>query len=251
MGSLIKEYEVKKMGETVGDEIKMEITIGVFAGVLHKEGKLLLQRRKEEESIIPGKSFKGKYELPGGGLEPEEKEQLFNTLVLKGVLEERRGLLTDRIVSDISNDAPELEILPEVKVLWEALQRELKEEQPQIEISEGIERIDWEGIYRAVLVQRKTKEIDIALGIPVLPSQWKWREAPGKDDIIWVSPDELKKLGDRLPSGWGKRTCRMALWALSFSANQKYRESARKYLSEIHNQMSVSFPRERATYSII
>ncbi len=41
-------------------------TIGVFAGLLTSEGKNRLQRRIEKDSIIPGKTFEGDYELPGG-----------------------------------------------------------------------------------------------------------------------------------------------------------------------------------------
>lgn len=49
-------------------EEKVKATIGVFAGIINQEGKLLLRRRRETSSIIPGKSFKGCWELPGGGV---------------------------------------------------------------------------------------------------------------------------------------------------------------------------------------
>jgi len=53
---------------------KVSTTVGVFAGILDQvTGKLLLRRRVEENSIIPGKSFKGNWELPGGGVMEAEK----------------------------------------------------------------------------------------------------------------------------------------------------------------------------------
>ena len=46
---------------------KISTTVGVFAGILDQTtGKLLLRQRVEEDSIIPGKSFKSNWELPGG-----------------------------------------------------------------------------------------------------------------------------------------------------------------------------------------
>ena len=54
---------------------KASMNLGVYAGILNpkKEGKLLLRRRVEEDSILPGKSFKGNWELPGGGVMETEK----------------------------------------------------------------------------------------------------------------------------------------------------------------------------------
>ena len=53
---------------------KLLTNVGVFVGFLNqnKEGKILLRRRTEEGSIIPGVSFKGNWELPGGGAEEAE-----------------------------------------------------------------------------------------------------------------------------------------------------------------------------------
>jgi len=49
-------------------------TVGVFAGILRGvDGRLLLRRRVEEGSILPGQSFKGCWELPGGGVQDLEK----------------------------------------------------------------------------------------------------------------------------------------------------------------------------------
>ena len=49
-------------------EEKTKATIGVFAAIMNGKGKVLLRRRTEIPSIIPGKSYKGCWELPGGGV---------------------------------------------------------------------------------------------------------------------------------------------------------------------------------------
>jgi 8-oxo-dGTP pyrophosphatase MutT (NUDIX family) len=49
------------------EENKIKATIGIFAGIMNEENKLLLRRRTAISSII-GKSFKGCQELPGGGV---------------------------------------------------------------------------------------------------------------------------------------------------------------------------------------
>src|SRR3989344_5974117 len=51
---------------------KAKFTVGVFAGIMRQDGKLLLRRRVETESIIPGQSFMGNWELPGGGVMQQE-----------------------------------------------------------------------------------------------------------------------------------------------------------------------------------
>ena len=53
---------------------KAQFTVGVFAGVINANtGMMLLRRRLETGSIIPGQSFKGNWELPGGGVMETEK----------------------------------------------------------------------------------------------------------------------------------------------------------------------------------
>lgn len=52
--------------------MKVKATIGVFGGIINKEGKLLLRKRTETSSIIPGKSFEGNWELPGGGVDVKD-----------------------------------------------------------------------------------------------------------------------------------------------------------------------------------
>ena len=60
--------KIKKERGSERVEEKIKATVGVFAGIINEDGKLLLRRRTEIPSIIPGKSFKGCWELPGGGV---------------------------------------------------------------------------------------------------------------------------------------------------------------------------------------
>ena len=53
-------------------EEKIKAAIGVYIGLTNEQEKLLLRRRVETSSIIPGKSFKGCWELPGGGVQVKE-----------------------------------------------------------------------------------------------------------------------------------------------------------------------------------
>jgi 8-oxo-dGTP pyrophosphatase MutT (NUDIX family) len=74
---------------------KAKIAVGVFAGILNSKGKLLLRRRTEVDSIIPGKSFKGNWELCGGGImETDEQSIPYNYAVkeLKREVEEEVGV---------------------------------------------------------------------------------------------------------------------------------------------------------------
>lgn len=56
--------------------------IGIFAGIFNEAGKLLLRRREERDSIVPGKSFKGDWELPGGGVEDENNGQALDERII-------------------------------------------------------------------------------------------------------------------------------------------------------------------------
>lgn len=73
---------------------KVKTTVGVYAGILRlSDGKLLLRRRTEIPSIIPGKSFKGNWELPGGGvMETEKVPYCHLTNELKREVEEETGI---------------------------------------------------------------------------------------------------------------------------------------------------------------
>ena len=185
-------------------ERKFVCTIGVFAGILREDGRLLLRKRispEEAESIVPGKTVKGDWELPGGAVREEEAFAFGNEMAF-----------------------------------IEALKREVQEE-VGLEISLPM----MSAMYPAVFVKRlPDREIkDSAFVMVVLPSQWQGQP---KGIVTWVSPKELKELaqrkpGNRLISGWGKRMCRMALMALSKSTNHEFAKKAIEYLKEIQGQM--------------
>lgn len=70
---------------------KAKFTVGVFAGIMRPDGLLLLQRRVEEDSIIPGQSFVGNWELPGGGVMEQESSisyALLSRELMREVIEE-------------------------------------------------------------------------------------------------------------------------------------------------------------------
>jgi len=56
---------------------KLVAARGIYAGISHLEnGKLLLIRRTNPTSIIPGVSFKGNWELPGGAVMASEAKSV-------------------------------------------------------------------------------------------------------------------------------------------------------------------------------
>jgi 8-oxo-dGTP pyrophosphatase MutT (NUDIX family) len=182
---------------------KFTWTIGVFAGVLREDGKLLLRKRvlPEERESITGKEVKGDWELPGGAV---KKAEAFA----------------------IGHEG----------VFIEALKREIKEE-----LGLEINLPKMAPMYPAALVKRfPDREIaDSAFLMVIQPDQWRGEP---KGIIKWVNPDELKELaerkpGDQLLSGWGKRMCRMALKALTHSPNKEFAKKADEYLTEIQSKM--------------
>ena len=79
-------------------ENKVKATVGVFAGIINEKGKLLLRRRIETGSITPGKSFKGCWELPGGGVEVSESMPYCHLVnELKREIKEEVGIEIDSI----------------------------------------------------------------------------------------------------------------------------------------------------------
>jgi len=175
-------------------------TIGVFAGLLNKEGELLLQRRTEKKSsIVAGKSFQGDWELPGGRV--KEKDL--------------RKALT-------------------LEVLWKELRREVKEELG-VKIPALSRANTFAALYLAVFKDEDKGINDWAIMFPVF--HWE-RPKRYKRKIIFVDPEELKEiaLGQRegqLVSGWGKRMCRMSLGALCHSSLADFGRKAMEMLDEI------------------
>ncbi len=181
---------------------KFTPTIGVFAGILHEDGELLLRRRslpEEDKSLISGKTVKKEWELPGGGVEMAEMLAAGN----------EQGLIN-------------------------ALKREVKEElELEIDISLPFET------FPVVLSKEISGKIvnDIALLVIVEPEQWNGKP---KGDIKWVTPMILEILvekapGERLLSGRGKRMHRMALIAFINGPHARWRKQAKEALQEIYS----------------
>ncbi|MGA2417893.1 MAG: NUDIX domain-containing protein [Candidatus Staskawiczbacteria bacterium] len=181
---------------------KITPTIGVFAGIIEViNGRLLLRRRTEEGSIIPGQSFLSCWELPGGGamdqgeipyshlareLERELGEELgtsvdlnpmpqFFAVLFKGAKTYDLALVTPIVVSSLFS--------PKGDVVWVS----------------------------PIELDRLAKE--------------------------FVAPDKDAKIAGRgLLGGYGKRMHCMALKSLEHSPNADFSSQARRMLVEIENK---------------
>ncbi|HXK31920.1 MAG: hypothetical protein A2Z68_01075 [Candidatus Nealsonbacteria bacterium RBG_13_38_11] len=179
--------------------VQSRITVGVFFGLITREGKLRLQRRTEKGSpITPGISYKGDFELTGGGA---REKDLRKVLTLKGLFNEAK--------------------------------REAKEELGLMVVAPKKFPL-----YRAVFVNQEKGLEDWAFMIPVPPECWD-EGTKTKRETIDINPEELMLLafrpkGEQLLSGWGKRMCRMSLGAIfAASTNPKYVNEARILLTEV------------------
>ncbi|MDO8424627.1 MAG: NUDIX hydrolase [bacterium] len=175
-------------------------TIGVFAGLLTEEGKVRLQRRIEKDSIIPGKSYEGDWELPGGRVQEKDIKKVLTRSVLEG------------------------ELIQRVKA----------------ELGINIMMVPNSPLYLAIFEDPGKEICDWAFMITVPPGVPYWDErARVQRTTIDVGPKELRELaskpkGEQLLSGWGKRMCRMSLGALLNSENPDYRNFTHDYLDEIN-----------------
>ena len=169
-------------------------TIGVFAGIINKEGKLLLQQRIEKRSIIPGKSYKGDWELPGGK-------------VKEGSL---RHALT-------------------LEVLTKELIREVKEE-----LGLKLDAIEPPYIYLTVFVNEEKGINDWAFMFPVFIDRTSVklkRKVVWVDPSELRELANRPKEEGQLLSGWGKRMSRMSLAA--FLVSPINRTIAQEMLNEV------------------
>lgn len=188
---------------------KAKVAVGVYAGILNNGGKLLLRRRTEIESIIPGKSFKGNWELPGGGIMETKEESIPYNYAVK------------------------------------ELKREVEEE-VGVGISIGKMPPFYPVMFRgpagydlAVVTPVQQEQISNLIAGQVIPAI--------KGDSTFVSTEELNELarefvsadkkngidGKGLVSGYGKRMHCMALRVLSESRNADYSRQAVRTLVEI------------------
>jgi len=152
-----------------------------------------LRRRKREGSEAPC-LYEGDWELPGGTMEEENIWRARNE-----------------------------------KIIGEELAREVEEETGLL-----IQVPPIPTMHPVLYIDKEKRIVDFAFIIPV----GVINQRPTKGENIYVSPKELKELaerpeGERLVSGWGKRMCKMALIAFTYSPNPQYREEAKRMLLEI------------------
>lgn len=178
---------------------KALFTVGVFAGILNgAAGKLLLRQRDEEGSILPGRSFRGNWELPGGGVMDNEKISYGH--------------------------------------LSRELERELKEELG-IEIFISSTPAFYPAPFKGPKGCDLALVTPIILGSPISPRGGAIWVSPEELDRLarkFIAPNKQTGIsGEGLLSGHGKRMHCMALAALSHSPNSQYAVEAASMLAEI------------------
>lgn len=166
----------------------------MFVGLLNpdKKGKLLLRRRTELESIIPGKSFKRCWELPGGAVEHTEEKINYSYPIEEAVreLKEEVGIVIQ---------APLMGIV-------------------HLTFFKGPKGYDLAGVVPVIATEEPTK------GETIYVSPKELNELAKK----FVSSDKKTgKDGEGLLSGWAKRMHCMALYALMHSPNEIFVEQAK------------------------
>ncbi len=185
----------------MAEKKKAKTTVGLFAGILNRDtGKLLLVRRVAENSIIPGTSFKGNWELPGGAvMEAETVSYDYLVKQFKQRLREKIGWTLESFISKMPAMYPVFFNGPE-------------------------------GYDLALVMVLKTfiKKISLA------ETCWVDTNELEKLASEFVPADKKKgKNGEGLLSGYGKRMHCMALKALCFSPSEKYAGQAGQTLEKI------------------
>lgn len=172
----------------------MRITIGVFAGIFDKNGKLLLRKRDEENPSIDSDPYRGDWELPGGTVEEDN-------------------------VWEASSE----------RILGQELAREVEEE-----TGLSIEVPSMPVMYPAVYINKDKRRVDLAFVIPVgvveerpVIGQSIYVSPEELRDLA------ARSQGEQIVSGWGARMCRMALMALCNSPNSQYKDEAIRMLLEV------------------
>ena len=178
---------------------KASMNLGVYAGILNpkKEGKLLLRRRVEEDSIIPGKSFRGNWELPGGGVMETEKPG-YDWLVreLKREVEEEVGISIP------------VDLMPPMYSLF----------------------------FRGPLGDDLAQVTPIIAEVEPAKGETRWVSPTELESLAEEFVPANKKAGIEgkgIVSGYGKRMHCMALASLCHSPNPKYAKQATEMLREI------------------
>ncbi|PIP24409.1 MAG: hypothetical protein COS25_00930 [Candidatus Nealsonbacteria bacterium CG02_land_8_20_14_3_00_37_10] len=193
---------------------KAKIAVGVYAGILNSEGKLLLRRRTETGSIIPGRSFKGNWELPGGGIMETDEESIPYSYAVKELKREVREEVGIRLT--ISKMPPLFTVMFKGPAGYDlAMVTPVQSEQiSNLSVGQGIEGMKGDFIFVS------TEELNELA-----------RE--------FVSADKKKGIdGKGLLSGYGKRMHCMALMALFKSRNTDYSRQAATTLTQIQEGWS-------------
>lgn len=195
----------------MAEKSKAKVAVGVFAGILNSNrmdvnnyGKLLLRRRVEENSIIPGISFKGNWELPGGGiLETDAVKVPYNYAEKELEREVREEIGIDISVSSMSAMYP---------VFFKG---------PQ-----GYDMALVTPVLEGGLIGSNASEII-----------WVTTEDLNQLASGFAAANKKEnKDGEGLLSGWGKRMHCMGLKALSFSPNEVYATKAKKILTVLQSE---------------
>jgi 8-oxo-dGTP pyrophosphatase MutT (NUDIX family) len=179
---------------------KIKTTVGVFGGILNREGKLLLRRREETDSIT-GESFFKNWELPGGGIMETEKVPYSCPVnELKREADEEVGISIP------------VDLMPP---MYPVLFKNLK------------------GEYDLAMVTPIQTSLEPTKGETI----WVSPKELGVLAEEFISDTQAKKQGLKeakgIVSGYGKRMHCMALKALCFSSNLEYRKQAGEMLLQI------------------
>ena len=183
---------------------KLVTTIGAFIGLLNPvhEGRLLLRRRVEEGSILPGTSFMGNWELPGGGA--QEAEQLLYSHLHREALRE----------------------------LEEEVGIEITLARDQIFPMYGAQFKGPQG-YDLSMVIPVVRNLESTKG----ETCWVSPEELNQLAQDFVSATDAKKQGlseaRGVVSGWGKRMHWMSLCALTHSPNSEFVRQAQATIAQI------------------
>ena len=177
------------------DLLKKPDTVGVFFGLITKEGKVRYQMRIESSSPITGISYKGDFELPGGGAEEKDLSELLTPV----------GLFKEGV-------------------------REVKEELGIVVLSPP----DRLALYWAPYENPKTNKIDWAFMIPMPPDYWD-ETAETKRKIVDLNSEHLDVLGElNLIVSGKKRMYRMGQGALfARSSNSFWSQKAADFLTQV------------------
>ncbi len=180
---------------------KMMTVRGIYAGIMHPDtGKLFLTRRTKPDSIIPGVSFEGNWELIGGAvMASDEKSVPYNYYFseLCRIAESKTGLVI------IGRGIPTM-----YSVLFKGK----------------------DGGYDEASVIPMVSDAQPTFGETIYVSPSELRTLAEEFE---PADEKTGKSGKGLLSGYGKRMHCMALAALSRSPNQDFVREAIKTLDEI------------------